>query len=96
MDKINGYRIFAHNPKAEDISDGIRELLATKTTNVKIKLPFRKQHNMEVADFEKQCTTHFEENFENLAAEAPLILPCKEPKKFKEIVNTMERWCRKT
>ena len=96
MDKINGYRIFAHNPKAEDISDGIRELLATKTTNVKIKLPSWKQHNMEVADFEKQCTTHFEENFENLAAEAPLILPCKEPKKFKEIVNTMERWCRKT
>ena len=96
MDKINGYRIFAHDPKAKDISDAIRELLATKTTNVKVKLPSSKQHNLEEADFEKRCTTYFEENFENLAAEAPLILPCKEPEKFKEIVNTMEHWCRKT
>ena len=96
MDKINGYRIFAHDPKAKDISDSIRELLATKATNVKVKLPSSKQHNVEEADFEKRCTTYFEENFEILAAEAPLILPCKEPEKFKEIVNTMEHWCRKT
>ena len=27
---------------------------------------------------------------------APLILPCKEPEKFQEIVKTMEHWCRNT
>ena len=96
MEKINGYRIFAHDPKAMDISDTIRKILAIKTTNVKVKLPFTKQHNMEEADFEKRCTTHFEENFEKLASEVPLILPCKTPEKFKEIVNTMEHWCRET
>ena len=96
MDKINGYRIFAHDPKAKDISGAIQKILATKTTNVKVKLPSKKQHNVEEADFEKRCTVHFEENFENLAAGAPLILPCKNPEKFKEIVNTMEHWCRKT
>ena len=96
MEKINGYRIFAHDPKAMDISDTIRKILAIKTTNVKVKLPFTKQHNMKEADFEKRCTTHFEENFEKLASEVPLILPCKTPEKFKEIVNTMEHWCRET
>ena len=96
MEKINGYRIFAHDPKTMDISDTIRKILAIKTTNVKVKLPFTKQHNMKEADFEKRCTTHFEENFEKLASEVPLILPCKTPEKFKEIVNTMEHWCRET
>ena len=85
-DKINGYRIFAHDPKAKNISDAIREIIATKTT----KLPSTEQHKVKEADFEKRCTTHFEENFENLAAEDPLILPCKNPENFKEIVNTME------
>ena len=96
MDKINGYQIFAHDPKAQDISDAIREILAKKTTNVKVKLSSSKQHNLKEADFENRCATHFEENFQILAAEALLILPCKSPEKFKEIVNTMEHWCRKT
>ena len=96
MDKINDYRIFAHDPKAKDISDAIQEILATKTTNVKVKLPSKKQYNVEEADFEKRCTVHFEENFEKLVAEAPLILPCNNPEQFKEIVNTMQHWCSKT
>ena len=96
IEKINDYQIFAHDPKAKDISDAIQEILATKTTNVKIKLPSTKQYNVKEADFEKRCTTHFEEKFENLVAEAPLILPCNNPEKFKEIVNTMQHWCSKT
>ena len=41
-DKINGYRIFAHDPKAKNISDAIREIIATKTT----KLPSTEQHKV--------------------------------------------------
>ena len=96
INKINGYQIFAHNPNPEDISDAIRETLATKRANVKVKLNSVKQDIVEEADFEERCTAYFEENFETLAAEAPLILPSKEPEKFKEIVNTMKDWCRKT
>ena len=51
---------------------------------------------MENIDFDERCIAYFEENFENLAKDAPIILPCKEPEKFKEIVITMESWCRKT
>ena len=96
IDKINGYQIFAHNPKAEDISGMIQETLATKRTNVKLKLSSLKQDNLKGCDFEERCSAYFEENFENIAAEAQIILPCKEPKKFKEVVDTMEHWCRKT
>ena len=96
IDKINGYQIFVHSPKAEDISDAIREILATKRSNVKVKFNPIKQDNVDEADFEKQCTEYFERNFEKLAKMAPLILPCKEPEKFQEIVKTMEHWCRNT
>ena len=96
IDKIHGYQIFAHNPKAEDISDAIGKILATKKSNVKVKLNSIKQENVEEANFEKQCIEYFERNFESLAKEAPLILPSKEPEKFKEIIKTMEHWCRKT
>ena len=96
INKINGYQMFAHNPNPEDISQAIRETLATKRTNVRVKLNSIKQDIMEEADFEERCTAYFEENFETLAAESPLILPCKEPEKFKQIINTMGYWCRKT
>ena len=96
IEKIDGYQIFTHNPKAEDISDAIREVLSTKRTNIKVKLTPIKQDIMREASFEERCTDYFEENFETLAKEAPLILPCKQPEKFKEIVKTMEYWCIKT
>ena len=96
INKINGYQMFIHNPNPEDISDAIRGTLKAKKTNVKVKLNSIKQDIVEEADFEERCTSYFEENFETLAREAPLILPRKEPEKFKEIVNTMENWCRKT
>ena len=50
---------------------------------------------MTETEFEELCTTHFEENFESLAAESPLILPCKEPERLKEVVKVMQEWCRK-
>ena len=96
IDKIDGYQIFTHNPKAEDISEGIHQIRAMKKTGIKVKLSAIKQDIIEEAIFEKRCTFHFERSFETLAKEAPLILPCKEPEKFKGIVKTMAKWCQKT
>ena len=96
IDKIPDYQLFAHNANAREISDAIGEILKTKETNIKIKLNPIKQDNVENIDFDERCIKYFEENFEGLAKEAPIILPCKEPEKFKEIVKTMEYWCRKT
>ena len=96
IDKFDGYQIFTHSPKAEDISDAVRKILATKRTNIKVKLSPIKQDNIETTSFEKLCTEYFEGNFETLATETPLILPCKKPEKSKLIVKTMERWSRKT
>ena len=96
IDKIPDYQLFAHNANAREISDAIGEILKTKETNIKIKLNPIKQDNVENIDFDERCIKYFEENFEGLAKEAPIILPCKEPEKFKEIVKTMEDWCRKT
>ena len=96
IDKIDGYQIFAHNPKAEDISDAIKEIHPTKGNKIKIKLNPIRQDTAEEVSFEERCTEYFQKNFEVLAKETPIILPCKEPEKFKEIVKTMEHWCRKT
>ena len=96
IDKIPDYQLFAHNANAKEIPDAIGEILKTKETNIKIKLNPIKRDNVENIDFDERCVTYFEENFENLAKDAPIILPCKEPEKFQEIVKTMESWCRKT
>ena len=96
IDKIPDYQLFAHNANAKEISDAIGEILKTKETNIKIKLNPIKRENVENIDFDTRCVTYFEEKFENLAKDAPIILPCKEPEKFKEIVKTMESWCRET
>ena len=96
IDKIDGYQIFTHNPQAKDISDAIHEILVNKNTNIKVKVNPIEQDNIEETSFEKQYAEYFDENFETLATEAPLVLPTKGPEKFKEIVKTMEHWCRKT
>ena len=96
INTIDGYQTFAHNPDAENVSNAIREILDSRRSHVKILLNPIKQSIVEEADFEKRCTAYFEGNFETLATETPLVLPYKEPKNFKEIVNTMEQWCRKT
>ena len=96
VEKIDGYQIFTHNPKAEDISVAVRKILATKQSNIKVKLNPVKQDITKETSFEERCIEYFEGNFETLATEAPLILPCKKPEKSKDIVKTMEHWCRKT
>ena len=97
IDKIPDYQLFAHhNTSAKEISDAIGEILKTKETNIKIKLNPIKQENVENIDFDERCITYFEENFESLVKESPLILPCKEPQKYKEIVRAIESLCRKT
>ena len=96
ISKISDYQLFAHNAKAKEISDAIHEILKTKETNINIKLNPIKEYNVENINFDKRCVTYFEENFESLAKEAPIILPCTEPEKFKEIVKTLDSWCRKT
>ena len=75
IDKIHDYQLFAHNANAKEISDAIREILKTKETNIKIKLNPIKQENVENIDFDERCVTYFEENFESLAKDAPIILP---------------------
>ena len=50
--------------------------------NIKIKLNPIKQDKIEETSFNEQ--------------EASIIVPCKKPEKFKEIVKIMEDWCRKT
>ena len=94
--KIDSYQIFAHNPSASDISDGIREVLATKRTSIQVKLSPIEQESMEQISFDKRCIKYFEQNFEILATKFPLTLPCEESKEFKEIVKTMGDWCSKT
>ena len=96
VEKIDGYQIFTHNPKAEDISAAVRKILATKQSNIKVKLNPVKQDITKETSFEERCIEYFGGNFETLATEAPLILPCKKPEKSKDIVKTMEHWCRKT
>ena len=93
IEKIVGYQIFAHEPGAEDISDAINEILETKKYKIRVKYSRKYQHIMKETEFEQQCTTHFKENLETLAAESPLILPCKEPNTFKGVVKVMEEWC---
>ena len=53
------------------------------------------QHIMKEAEFEERRTTHFEENFEILALDSPLILLCKKPEMLKGVVKVMEEWCKK-
>ena len=96
IDKIDGYQIFTHSPKAEDIFNTVSDILATKRTNIKVKLNPIKQDNIEETSFEERCIEYYEGNFETLATMAPIILPCNETEKFKKIVRTMEHWCRET
>ena len=87
IDKIDGYQIFTHNPQAKDISDAIHEVLVNKNTNIKVKLNPIEQDNIEETSFEKHCAEYFEDNFETLATEAPLVLPAKEPEKLKKLLK---------
>ena len=96
IDKIDGYQIFTHSPKAEDIFNTVSDILALKRTNIKVKLNPIKQDNIEETSFEERCIEYYEGNFETLATMAPIILPCNETEKFKKIVRTMEHWCRET
>ena len=82
-----------HNADAKEISDTINKILKTKETN---RLNPIKQENIKNINFDKRCIIYFEENFESLSKESSLILPCKESQKYKEIVKTMESWCRNT
>ena len=96
VDKTPDYRLFAHNPNAKDIYETIDELLKSRKgkiykSNFKFKLAPNEKVNLDI-----QFINQFEEIFERLAEKAPLILPCKEPKKFKKIVKTMDSWCKNT
>ena len=75
IDKIPDYQLFAHNANAKEISNSIDEILKRKETNIKIKLNPIKRENVENIDFDERCVTYFEENFESLAKDAPIVLP---------------------
>ena len=74
IEKIDGYQILTHNPKAEDIPDAIRKTLATQRNNVKVQLNLVKQDIIGVTRFEEGCVKYFEGNVETLSTEAPLFL----------------------
>ena len=77
-----------------DISNAIDKIFTIKQPEIKIKLsPVERELE---PNFEERCIRFFEVNFEVLAKEAPLILPCKEPEKFNVIVKIMYDWCKKT
>ena len=46
--KINGFQVFAYNPKAEDT---IREILDPKRGKIKVKHSLMKQENVKEANF---------------------------------------------
>ena len=75
IDKIPDYQLFAHNINAKEISDAVREILKTKETIIKIKHNPIEQDYVENIDFDERCVTYFEENFESLAKDAPIVLP---------------------
>ena len=94
IDEIDGYQVFAHNQNEMNISNAIDKIVTMKQPRIEIKLsPIERKF---VRNFEEKCIRFFEENFETLAKEAPLILPCKEPKKLNIVVQTMYDWCKKT
>ena len=77
-----------------DISKAIDKILTMKQPKIQIKLsPIEREF---AVNFEEKCIRFFEENFETLAKDGPLILPCKEPEKFNVVVQTMYDWCKKT
>ena len=94
IDKINSYQVFSHNPNGMDISNAINRILSIKQPKTETKLSLIQREI--VLNFEEKCIRCFEENFETLAKETPLILPCKEPEKFNAIVQPMYDWCKKT
>ena len=89
IDKIDGYQIFTHNLQGKDISDAIHEILVNKNTNIKVKLNSIEQDNIEETSFEKQCAEYFEDNFETLATEAPLVFL---PKNLKNSKKLLKQW----
>ena len=74
IEKIDGYQILTHNPKAEDIPDAIRKTLATQRNNIKVQLNLVKQDIKGVTRFEEGCAEYFEGNFETLSTDAPIFL----------------------
>ena len=94
-EKIDGYKIFAHGPCAEDIFNAINKILKTKRDRIRVKLDCDQQDIKEENEFEELCTMHFNAKFETSAEESPLILPCKEPEILKGVVKVIEEWCRK-
>ena len=94
IDNIAGYQVFAHNPNRQDILNAVDKLLTIKPSNTEIMLsPIERKFEL---NFEQKCIRLFEDNFEVTAKDIPLILPCKEPEKLREVVKTMYDWCKET
>ena len=48
------------------------------------------------SDLKSECFEYFERYYKLLAMDEPLVLPSVIPTKFKEIFETMRRWCQST
>ena len=55
-----------------------------------------KVKHCKLSDLQNECFEYFERYYKILAMDEPLVLPSVIPKKFKEIIKTMTRWCQST
>ena len=96
----DGFEIFAHiaNTKIDNIFNAIQKLTRKygSENQVKVVLGSNKSSNLDVSELREACYSYFEKNYRRLGERDPLVLSSKIPKKFKEIVDTMQSWCSET
>ena len=98
---IDGFRIIAHNPNVNDISERIKDMEKLKNFTYKVYLgPNRVcESYITESDFEKQCAVYFDRYYKELIKEGPAILPWKVEdcsKNFENLILHMHCWCKKT
>ena len=94
-EQIDGFTITAHNPNAIDISNNIKKV-AKKKDRIEVFLGPNRKSYVDEPKFTEQCIVYFEEYFETLAHEDPVVLPWKRPDKIKKTIETMIDWCKET
>ena len=96
-EQTDGFVIIAHDPKANDIFNNVKEILAKKNKE-KIQVFYGPDgiSSFDESEFEKECAENFKRCFETSIDEDPLRIPWKIPEKFERIINIMLQWCKET
>ena len=95
-EKIDGFKIIAHEPNANDISNNVKQILANNNKSIEVYLGPHQKSYVGASEFKDQCTSYFERYFEALVKEETQVLPWKIPDEFKRITETMVGWCKET